>query len=82
MTEDNTSGKDRDEVYRCGDCGHTEAVDAGEKAGDDVERTFGSGRREETSTILTCPECGSDDWLTQAVRELGAAVDEGVAHVC
>lgn len=66
------------DTYRCESCGYTEQTEIDETAGDTEERTFGQGRREVEREILVCPECGSDEWLSDSVRSLAETTERAI----
>jgi uncharacterized protein with PIN domain len=66
------------EEWDCGDCGHTEEAPIDEVTGETVKQTVGSGRREKEVEIVVCPECKSEDWHSESVRDalLGGSTEE------
>lgn len=70
MTDENTTdGTEHEDTFRCGSCGYTEPCRIDEVVGQEVERTFGNGRRETERTIVVCPKCESADWHSDSVSE-------------
>lgn len=58
---------DSEDMFRCGECGHTEPCKIDEVAGREEKRTFAGDIREVEETVVVCPVCGSDDWHSDSV---------------
>ena len=58
------------EQWRCADCSHTESGPVDELVGEEIEKTVGTGRRKKEITTVICPSCGSENWHSQAVRDV------------
>lgn len=57
------------EEWECGDCGHTETAPTDELAGRLIKKTVGEGRRTEVIETAVCPECKSENWHSESVRD-------------
>lgn len=58
------------EPWKCADCGHTDEAPPDELAGRYIEKTVGEGRRTKVIETVVCPECHSENWHSQGVRDL------------
>jgi len=57
------------EEWDCGDCEYTDTAPIDKVVGETVAETVGSGRREKEIETVVCPNCGSDDWHSESVRD-------------
>lgn len=67
MSTDTTT--EVEEKWSCGECGHTEMAPAGEVTGVLITKAGRAGRTEREIETPICPECGSEDWYSQSVRD-------------
>lgn len=68
MTEEHTAHTTQEE-WECGDCGHTESAPTDELAGRLIEKTVGEGHRTRVIETAVCPECKSENWHSEGVRD-------------
>jgi uncharacterized protein with PIN domain len=57
-----------EEPWTCGDCSHTEPAPVNELAGRIIRKTVGSRARTNVIETSVCPNCYSEDWHSESVR--------------
>lgn len=72
-------GGENEETWTCLDCGYEESAPVGELAGRPIKKTVGSGRRVEVIETTVCPDCYSENWNSEDVRNLLGQVENAVA---